>query len=406
MTILPAGEWRQADGLMRVVAALQCGAGGPRIVGGAVRNSLLGLPVADIDLATAIPPLEVIRRLEAADIKAIPTGIDHGTVTAVASGGSYEITTLRRDISADGRHAIVAFSDDWREDAARRDFTINALYADPKSGEIYDYFGGLADLEKGDVRFIGDPEARIAEDYLRILRYFRFFAHFGRSKADQAALTACARGAPKIMALSRERIASELIKILTLPAPLPALILMIEHGIFAPFLPELDPGAKTAIAHLIARERMVGVQSRPVTRLLALMKNDADAAAGAAMRLKLSRRMQAEIAACMAGRQVNPANIRAFAYAHDIATAREAAMLHAADTDLDPCLALLTGWQAPIFPIKGGDIIRRGVTAGPMVAKTLRQIELAWIDEGFPGQPRLDSLIDQAVGQTLLADKK
>ncbi len=405
MAILPDCEWRRADGLRRIVAALQTEGGGPRVVGGAVRDCLLRLPVTDIDLATPIEPAQVIRRLEAVQIKAIPTGIDHGTITAVASGSSYEITTLRRDVSTDGRHAIVAFSKDWREDAARRDFTFNALYADPQSGEIYDYFDGLADLERRYVRFIGNAQERIAEDHLRILRYFRFLARFDGGQADDTAVAACAASAAKMMALSRERIASELIKILSLPDPVAALGLMIEHRIFAPFLPELADNALAIFRRLVARERRLTVQARPTARLVSLIGAQADSADQVAVRLRLSRRMRSEMIACVSGRNISAANIRAFAYAHDIKTAREAAMLYANDTDLDGCIALLTHWRLPEFPIKGGDIIRRGVTPGPLVAKSLRQIELAWIDEGFPGQPRLDLLIDQTLAQALLADK-
>ena len=185
-----------------------------RYVGGAVRDELLRLPVSDIDLATRIPPDEVIRRLEEAKIKAVPTGIEHGTVTAVSDGHPFEITTLRRDVSTDGRRATVAFTDDWEEDAARRDFTINALSADPLTGELFDYFGGLADLERRHIRFIGDPLQRIAEDHLRILRFFRFHARFDAGEPDVAALEACTARANDLMALSRERIADELLKLL------------------------------------------------------------------------------------------------------------------------------------------------------------------------------------------------
>ncbi len=196
MLSLPEAEWRDADSLKRVVAALKDGHGGPRIVGGAVRDTLLGLRVSDVDVATILTPDEVIDRLEAARIKAIPTGLDHGTVTAVADARNYEITTLRRDVATDGRRAVVAFSTDWREDAARRDFTINALYADPETGEIFDYFAGLSDLEAGIVRFIGDADDRIAEDYLRILRYFRFLARYGHGPINAASYCRlCQRGA-------------------------------------------------------------------------------------------------------------------------------------------------------------------------------------------------------------------
>ena len=192
--ILDAAKWLKKRGMNRLLAALGADDKLTRYVGGAIRDDLLGLPVSDIDLATRIPPEDVIRRLEKARIKAVPTGIEHGTITAVSDGHPFEITTLRRDVSTDGRRATVAFTDDWKEDAARRDFTINALSADPASGELFDYFGGLDDLENRRIRFIGDPLQRIAEDHLRILRFFRFHARFEASQPDQAGSMPVPRG--------------------------------------------------------------------------------------------------------------------------------------------------------------------------------------------------------------------
>jgi poly(A) polymerase len=200
---LDAAKWRRKRGMKRLLGALGADQGLTRYVGGAVRDDLLGLPVSDIDLATRIPPDQVIERLEKAKIKAVPTGIDHGTITAVSDGQPVEITTLRRDVSTDGRRATVAFTDDWKEDAARRDFTINALSADPLSGELFDYFGGLADLERRHIRFIGDPLQRIAEDHLRILRFFRFHARFDAGEPDAAALDACAERANDLWPIRR-----------------------------------------------------------------------------------------------------------------------------------------------------------------------------------------------------------
>ncbi len=238
---LDAARWRKKRGMKRLLAALGADEGLTRYVGGAVRDDLLDLPVSDIDLATRIPPLEVMERLEKAKIKAVPTGIDHGTVTAVSDGHPFEITTLRRDVSTDGRRATVAFTDDWQEDAARRDFTINALSADPRTGELFDYFGGLADLEQRHIRFIGDPLQRIAEDHLRILRFFRFHARFGAGPPDAAALEACTARANDLMALSRERIADELLKLLGMPDPSSTVAIMLEHAILRPVLPEMGP---------------------------------------------------------------------------------------------------------------------------------------------------------------------
>jgi poly(A) polymerase len=216
---LDPAKWRRRQGMMKLLDALGAGEGETRYVGGAVRDDLLGLPVNDVDLATRLRPNEVVERLQAAGIKAVPTGIAHGTVTAVSDGHPYEVTTLRRDVETFGRHATVAFTGDWKEDAARRDFTINALMADPVSGEIFDYFGGLADLEQRLVRFIGDPFERIAEDHLRILRFFRFQARFGRGEPDSAALEACTARANDLMALSRERIDDELLMLLSVAKP-------------------------------------------------------------------------------------------------------------------------------------------------------------------------------------------
>src|SRR5881275_1593374 len=253
--ILDAAKWRKKRGMRRLLAALGADQGLTRYVGGAIRDDLLRLPVSDIDLATRIAPDEVMARLEKARIKAVPTGIEHGTITAVSDAHPFEITTLRRDVSTDGRRATVAFTDDWREDAARRDFTINALFADPLTGEITDYFGGLGDLEHRHIRFIGDPLQRIAEDHLRILRFFRFHARFGSGEPDAAALEACTRRANDLMALSRERIADELLKLLAVTDPAPTVAIMLGHGILRPVLPEISPERLHDLSALVAAER-------------------------------------------------------------------------------------------------------------------------------------------------------
>jgi poly(A) polymerase len=256
------------------MAALIAALGGgeqTRFVGGAIRDTLLGLPVSDVDLATRLQPNEVIERLRAARIKAVPTGIAHGTITAVSAGTPVEVTTLRRDVATDGRRATVEFTNDWMEDAARRDFTINALYAEPGTGEVQDYFEGQADLENRLVRFIGDPLTRIAEDHLRILRFFRFHARFGRDEPDAAGLEACAARANDLMALSRERIADELLKLLGLPEPGMTVRLMVERGIFRPFLPEVDEAGVERLGRLASRERAAGAKPDGLRRLAALL---------------------------------------------------------------------------------------------------------------------------------------
>ena len=370
-------------------------------MGGAVRDTLLGLPVSDIDIATALLPNEVMKRLQDAGIKAIPTGIEHGTVTAAVDGKNYEITTLRRDVATDGRRATVAFATDWQEDAARRDFTINALYADPKNGEVFDYFDGISDLEARRLRFIGDANQRIAEDYLRILRYFRFLARYGGGQIDADAIQACANGAHGLTALSRERIAQELTRILGLKDPVASVTLMIANGIFTPFLPELSASAANDLLRLVKREAQCAQSVSLAARFLALLTRDIVAVDKVAARLKLSNKMREGFAQRLRADAPTPTNIRAIAYRADIDTARDAAMLYASDTELPECLARLEQWNVPTLSIKGGELIAMGLPAGPLVAKTLQAIEAAWIQEGFPDATRQRALAVEMVDASL-----
>jgi poly(A) polymerase len=398
---LPDAAWQHADGLKSVLAALEDGYGGPRYVGGAVRDTLLGLPVSDVDIATTLLPNDVINRLQASGIKAIPTGIEHGTVTAVADGKNYEITTLRRDVATDGRRATVAFAIDWQEDAARRDFTINALYAAPQSGEVFDYFDGLSDLEARRLRFIGDANQRIAEDFLRILRYFRFLARYGGGQIDANAIQACAVGAHGLTALSHERIAQELTRILGLKDPVASVALMITNGIFTPFLPELSSSAANDLQRLVEREAQYAQPTSLPARFLALLTRDIVAADKVAARLKLSNKMREGFAQRLRADVPRPFNVRSIAYRADIDTARDAVMLYAGDGDVPECLAQLEQWDIPTLSIKGGELIAMGLPAGPLVAKTLQAIEAAWIQEEFPNAARQRTLAGQAVDAVL-----
>ena len=373
---LPDAPWQHRSGMARLLAALGAAAGDTRFVGGCVRDTLLGLPVSDVDLATRIAPEEVMRRLATARIKAVPTGLAHGTITAVIEGKPVEVTTLRRDVATDGRRATVAYTEDWREDAARRDFTINALSADPAGGDIFDHFGGLADLEAARVRFIGDPLQRIAEDHLRILRFFRFHARFGAGDPDPAALDACAARANDLMALSRERIADELMKLLGLPDPAPTVALMIARGIFRPVLPEIEGADR--LAALVAAEQAAGIGPEAVRRLAALLPADAKIAAAVAARLRLSKRLSARLASAAATGLDDP---YALAYRLGPAEAVDRILLHGAP---GPELARLESWRRPRLPIGGGDLIAMGLEAGPVVAATLQAIEEEWLRAGFP----------------------
>ncbi|MES2120157.1 MAG: CCA tRNA nucleotidyltransferase [Pseudomonadota bacterium] len=384
---IDAAKWRRRRGTARLLDALGAGEGLTRYVGGAVRDKLLGLPMSDVDLATKLKPDEVVQRLEAAGIKAVPTGIDHGTITAVSAGHPFEITTLRRDVSTDGRRATVAFTDDWKEDAARRDFTINALSADPVSGEIFDYFGGLKDLEGRHIRFIGDPLKRIAEDHLRILRFFRFHARFGQGQPDTAALDACTARANDLMALSRERIADELIKLLGMPDPAPTVAIMLERAILAPVLPEITPERLADLEALIAAEKKAKAQPEALRRLAALLPRDARAAEDIAVRLRLSNKAKKRLG-CAAGSD-SSASPQALAYRLGVECAVDRLLLAGRVAEA----AEIADWHAPRLPISGGGLIELGLPEGAIVARTLKQIEKRWIEAGFPRGKAFEALV-------------
>lgn len=398
--MLPDVSWRRQDGMDRLLEALGADDGLTRFVGGAVRDALIGVAAKDIDCATRLLPEDTRARIIAAGFKAVPTGIAHGTVTAILPGGPIEVTTLRRDVATDGRRAVVAFTDEWREDAARRDFTINALSADPTDGTIHDYFDGQADLAAGRVRFIGDPLVRIAEDHLRILRFFRFHARFGVAAPDEAALAACTARANDLMALSRERIADELLKILAGPAPSTILGLMIDHGILSPVLPEIR--GSEPLAALERREGIAGVPADPLRRLAALLPANVDVATDLATRLKLSNRFRKRLAdaADRAG-PVAPPRALAYRLGPDGAVDRILLSPEIDDAAVPALLAELQGWQRPQFPVGGGDLIALGLHAGPVVAATLQAAERQWIAEGFPDVRRARAIAAQAAADAL-----
>jgi poly(A) polymerase len=390
---LDAAKWRKRRGTARLLRALGADEGLTRYVGGAVRDDLLELPVNDVDLATRISPDEVVRRLEKAKIKAVPTGIDHGTVTAVSDGHPFEITTLRRDVSTDGRRATVAFTDDWKEDAARRDFTINALSADPRSGEIFDYFGGLDDLQHRHIRFIGNPLQRIAEDHLRILRFFRFHARFGAGEPDAAALKACTERARDLMALSRERIADELLKLLAVTDPSMTVGIMLQRDILKPVLPEIETERLRQLQALIATEQEARIGPEPLRRLAALLPRDAAIADDIGARLRLSNKARKRLACDAATDKYDSSQALAYRLGTDCAVDR---LLLDGRADEAKAIA---AWKAPRLPIGGGALIARGLSEGPIVAKTLRHIEDQWVKAGFPTGEAFEQIVDAAVAQ-------
>lgn len=387
MTTLPHQPWTETPAGAALLSVLDAPAGVTRLVGGAVRDALRGVASADIDLATQLPPAEVMARLTAAGLKAVPTGLAHGTVTAVGDGLIAEVTTLRRDVATDGRHAEVAFTDDWQADASRRDFTINAMYAALPSGQISDFFGGEADLAAQRVRFIGDPLQRIAEDHLRILRFFRFSARFAHV-IDADGLAACRLRANDLMALSRERIAIELRGLLGVADPLPVLGQMFDAGIWAPVLPELRAARLTALATTIAAEAAAGVPPAWQRRLAVLLP--ADAVAAVTARLRLSNADRTRIAAA-ALPDLTPRDVILW---RDGAEAVADRLLIAGDS---AGAAAAIGWARPKMPASGRDIIARGVLPGREVAVRLGAFERAWVAAGFPEDPEaVAALLDKA----------
>ncbi|RZJ44224.1 MAG: CCA tRNA nucleotidyltransferase [Brevundimonas sp.] len=315
MTVLTGQDWLTAPATRAVIAALEA-AGGPdsaRFVGGCVRNALIGREIDDIDIATTLKPEETERAIRAAGLKAVPTGIAHGTVTAVAGREPFEITTLRRDVSTDGRNATVAFTSDWAEDAARRDFRLNALYADGE-GRVFDPTGhGVDDAAAGRIVFVGDPETRIREDYLRILRFFRFFAWYGRGQPDAEGLQACRDLAPGMSRLSAERVSKELMKLLAAEEPRASMAAMAQTGVLQQVLPEAGP--------LDLFNAIVPLSADPVVRLMTLFAVDADAMRGAAERLRLpnavrDRLVASALAAPAVSLGMSDASARAAIYRH------------------------------------------------------------------------------------------
>ena len=397
MTSVAGQDWLNSDATRAVMAALEAagGEGCARFVGGCVRNSLMGQPVDDIDIATRLRPEQTLGALAAAGLKAVPTGVEHGTVTGVSSGRPYEITTLRRDVETDGRRAVVAFTEDWAEDAARRDFRLNALYADA-TGQVFDPTGGgLADTAEGRIVFVGDAETRIREDYLRILRFFRFYAWYGRGAPYAEGLEACARLKDGMARLSAERVSKELLKLLAAPDPRPAVRAMAEAGVLGQVLPEAEP--------LDLFERMSGLHADKTLRLSALLPADPEGVAQAARRLRLPNALRdrlaaaagdaPEVAVAMPAPAARAALYRLGRQAFEDRLARAEAQAGAPDERLR---ALARDWTPPRLPVGGRDLARLGVSPGPETGRLLQAFEDDWIARDFPDQghdARLQALV-------------
>lgn len=400
--------WMSTAQTRAVFDALSAAGGEARFVGGCVRDALLGRPVKDIDIATDLPPQAVMAALRAAGLKAVPTGISHGTVTAVSGGRPYEITTLRRDVETDGRRARVAFTDDWEEDAARRDFTFNALSLTPE-GALHDPFDGSADLRAGRVRFVGDPKARIGEDVLRLLRFFRFYAHYGRGALDPAGLAACREMAPQLSSLSAERVQAELLKLLDAPDPAFVLAEMRAAGVLDVILPEAT--ALDRLDRLVQVEtdagahRELDIAPDPVRRLGAVLQVDAAGADMIAERLRLSNAARSRLVR-MAGppgiapRPDDPvANRRALfelgrqAFVDRVLMQWAEQAVRGVPADWSAALGLAENWTPPQFPLSGRDVRRLGVPAGPKVGRLLEEVERWWVAQDF--RPDRDACLER-----------
>jgi poly(A) polymerase len=390
---LPPQPWMTAPATRAVFDALEA-VGGPdcaRFVGGCVRNTLRAAPVADIDIATRLTPDQVMDALKAAGLRVIPTGVEHGTVTAVVKGQPFEITTLRRDVETDGRRAVVAFSTDWAEDAQRRDFRLNALYAD-RQGQIHDYVGGgVEDAIAGRVVFVGDAETRIREDYLRILRFFRFYAWYGGEAPDAAGLQACAALKDGVGRLSAERVSRELLKLLEALDPRDALRLMAQTGVLAVVLP-----ARLSLERFDA---MVGLSGDPVLRLSALLPDDPAVVLGVAEGLRLSNSDRDRLVAA-AGATVDlgltQPQARAAIYRDGAGVFRDRvqralATQTARRAEAYALLAFSEAWTPPKFPLGGREALELGAT-GPKVGRVLRAVEDWWIAQDFPIEGAHDQL--------------
>ena len=409
MTVfLPLRPWMADRATHAVMTALATigGEGAARFVGGCVRDALLGrdAPDPDLDIATRLTPDEVVHGLAAQGLRVEPTGIEHGTVTAIAFGRPFEITTLRKDVETDGRRAVVAFTSDWAEDAARRDFTMNALYADA-DGRVHDPTGqGVDDALAGRVIFVGDPDTRIEEDYLRILRFFRFLAHYAKGAPDPAAVAACARHADQIGRLSAERIAKEVLKLLAARDPRSAIDLMSRTGV----LSKID--AQLVNAHRFRRiveiELELGRLSDPELRLAALGPSEPTGALALAKRLKLSNALRDRLVAACSGPSdfaagMSEPAVRRAVWTLGASACRDQLLLAWAEAATPSStsewrrhLELIDSWTPPSFPISGGDILSMGVEEGPRVGRVRKAFEHWWLDQDFPQdrQAALDRL--------------
>lgn len=413
--IASKAPWLAAPSLQSLLELLSQGGEDARIAGGAVRNALLGEQVADIDIATTVLPDEVVRRAEAAGFKVAPTGIEHGTVTVVVDGEPYEVTTLRADIETDGRRAKVAFGRDWKADAERRDFTINGLYA-TAAGEIVDLVGGVADIESRTIRFIGDAAQRIREDYLRILRFFRFFAWYGHGRPDADGLRASTRLKDGLDQLSVERVWSELKKLLAAPDPSRALLWMRQTGVLTKILPESEKWGIDAIHGLVSAERELHWTPDPLLRIAAIVPPDAARMEGLAARLKMANADRERLTAWAGERppkhDATELDLAKRLYRGNavgltdslklaLAAARARAVTDTPElisaAGYARLLKFAANWEKPDFPLRGADLRELGMQPDASLGALLKQLEAGWVDSGF--KLSRDALLNRAASE-------
>jgi tRNA nucleotidyltransferase/poly(A) polymerase len=388
---LASAGWLNAPPLQRVFAAIAAAGGEARVAGGAVRNALLGEAVTEVDLATTLSPDEVTAACKAKGMAVHPTGIDHGTVTVVADHHPYEVTTLRHDVETDGRRARVRFTDDWQADAMRRDFTMNALYCDA-GGRVHDVTGGYEDILRRRVIFVGDPAQRIEEDYLRILRFFRFHARYGEGAPDGAGLQSCIAHKAGLAGLSAERIRQEMFKLMAAKGAVPTLKLMAETGILGECLPHTEDW------------RVLGrLPPDPILRLAVLAKDPAAMQARWRLSNHEAKRLEAMTALHAPTPGLRPAERRIILYQLGAEAWRDLVTLAWARSDAPPddagwhgLLALPEQWQIPRFPVSGRDLLALGMEPGPGIGATLGRLEDWWMASDF--QPGKDELLERARG--------
>ena len=401
LNIAKKALWLHDEGLQKLLHCLSENGEEARVVGGAVRNQLLGYPVNDIDIATTCVPDEIIKRVSGNGFKAVPTGYEHGTITVVVKDHSYEVTALRADIEPDGRRAKVIFGRDWKNDAQRRDFTINAIYADA-NGKIYDDVNGLADIETETLRFIGTAEERIREDYLRILRFFRLYAWVGKGRPDAEAIKACARLKDGLLQLSAERVWSEVKKMLFAPDPTRALLWMRQAAILGIILPETEKWGIDAFRPLIETERVMRLPPDPLLRLFSIVPRDEVRLKKMAERLRFSKLEKTRL---MDFARISPIKynssdieIKKLVYHHgkqavldELTLALSNARAHALSNDNALVEAshytrlrkLTEQYDIPVFPLTGKDLLPLGITEGPAIGHKLKALEKRWVESGF-----------------------